>query len=198
LTVEVNPVAARDAPPPNLAAPPATVMADASAFQKWWDARDDAQADALIKASVCSVQHRVPFEFVVVPDGQPALELIDDEKLRAEVERSFLIMPAQVQQGVLRPLINCNAPPVNVSVRVFARVGRREWELGHLMCRAGRSSSWSQGFFPVVADAAPSTIDLIFRPDVRAAENTLDILSCWNREIVFKDVAVEDPSKQDR
>ena len=127
-----------------------------------------------------------------MPASHPALDLIYDQRLLAEVERSFQVNAAQVDlYNNLRPSINCNDPPVGISFRVFTRLRDREWELGRIISPAHASAALSQEFTPIVDIARPATIDLILRPDPAAAAKTLNILSCWNREVILKDVPVE-------
>jgi hypothetical protein len=60
------------------------------------------------------------------------------------------------------------------------------------MAFAGDGDSTGLGMFGnIYADVRGQTVDIILRPSVETAENSLDCEEIWGHEIVFKDVVVK-------
>jgi hypothetical protein len=134
---------------------------------------------------------------------QPTVSLVDRPELRAAVEQSLRADPigagvrpsdGTATPGLLHVSVNANHPPMDLAFDMFLRFEGREVPMGSVEFRSAQSSgSEISTDLDVLRGAHPDHVDVILRPSIRAAANTLDITSIWNVEVVLKDVPAHGP-----
>jgi len=119
------------------------------------------------------------------------LQPVFDPKLAAAVKAAVTPQAFSYSRKdrMLGGMIQFNSPPVNLACDVIARYGGKEHQISEVTYHApGGTNGYSiSGSVP---DPPPATVDVILRPSEKAAEDTVDIYSYWNQEMVFPNVPV--------
>lgn len=79
------------------------------------------------------------------------------------------------------------------------RSGAEEWEVGSVKIPAWiKNHGWQ--YTKVIRDHGfdASLADVILRPDIDTALNTVDVTEIWDGEIIFKDIPVQRPGAATR
>ena len=127
---------------------------------------------------------------VVPRDQAPKIELLDSEKLRKEVPLAIKIESiSQRQGGQVYVAIQFTRAPCDLAFNMFAQTDQGETKIGAICCAKGDSTSAGTG--GTQTKLLPSRVQVIFRPSVDAARNTLNETAIYSGEIVFPDVAVK-------
>jgi hypothetical protein len=135
--------------------------------------------------------------FDLLPADVPSVKLVTPPNYRASVESAVHVDKLLMEYG--QPVKGATAAtfimqlgytPVRISADVYLRNGRHEWLAGSLgnwnSLLADRSLAFRtrlrvDGFF---CDRA----DVILRPNIQRALETLDVTEIWGEEIILKDV----------
>ncbi len=133
--------------------------------------------------------------FLLLSEGQPSVQMRHDESVRAGVERSLsLTLVAQGSPGVLSATANVDGPPVGLGYRVIANANGVEYDFG-TFARPARTGMHGFGLYskrPLPEHLA--AVDVILRPSVQAAADTLDTFEIWDGEVVLKNVPIHRPA----
>jgi hypothetical protein len=90
----------------------------------------------------------------------------------------------------LSGIFDLKSLPVDISFEVAARVGEKEYSLGTVTYAAGGTTQYYvRGDYD--GPSAPTTIDLVLRPDEKAARRTVDLVRIWDGTLEFKSVPVQ-------
>jgi hypothetical protein len=128
---------------------------------------------------------------VVATKPANLIQPVFDRKLAAAMKAA--VTPQNLRYSrkdrMLDGMIQFNNPPMSLAFEVIARYGGKEHRLGEVTYHspAGVSGYSTSGS---VADPPPATVDVILRPSEQAADDTVDIYSYWNQEMVFPNVPV--------
>lgn len=192
--------------PRDVFAPPATRTADG--LRDWSRKRQEALTkiptsvhDGSVAALV-QIDLKLPFDVEVVPADQSPFERVTDESLRPDVENVVHVRDARVMGSMITVQIDCKSPPVPLAFSAFARDGDREWLLGEVAVAADprlwRPLSQLRAMMNGGETLRGETIDIVLRPDEKVAANLPGIDKYWGKEVVIKDVKVEDPFRAAR
>ncbi len=132
--------------------------------------------------------------WTLLPDGQKSVELYRDEAIAAEVQKKIRHSPVNWSAHDTWIQITCDDSPVDLPLDVFIRYGNHEWTSGYSMMirKSTLSSGTGMISFPDIPElSAADRVDLVLRPSIEAASNTIDINRVLDHEFVFKDVQVE-------
>lgn len=140
--------------------------------------------------------------FNVVRSDAPTLALLTDSKLEPSIRQA--VVPhiranywsgndwgVSVDFADNSLFQSATHPPI--SSKVYLKIGTEEWPLGNALIDnqlryvLGRDTL-SALHLPKVSS---KTADIILRPDVRPAIETVDVTQIWGKEITFKDVPIE-------
>jgi hypothetical protein len=153
---------------------------------------------ALATSSRNTLQHRrdvtVTGVLEVVPDApadriqHQAPDPATEARLRAAMTpKNFAIRSGP--HPTLGGAFNLQAVPADIAFSVAARAGGKEHSLGTITLATGGSTEYYVGGnYDGPADS--STIDLILRPDEKAARRTVDLVRIWDGALEFKGVPV--------
>ena len=147
----------------------------------------------------------VPLE--IVPADAETVKVVKDAALRESVEKALKIdtyrFPASGPTSTVlveddeRVSVSIQAtnPPVSLAYDVFVKAAGREWKIGTASFPRGKTGGWGMDEdakdMPGFARASPTAVDLILRPSMKVALNTIDILEMWDGEVTFRDVPVQ-------
>lgn len=134
--------------------------------------------------------------FLVVPKGTPLVEPVYEESLRdgmaglIRISRLNLSPDARITAN-----FDVSGNPVAVAGEILYRfsdaAGEHEARGGTLTLPAGSAGTWGVGSnFLSPCPAAGSRVDVVLRPDVRAAELNPDVVKFWSTPIIFRGVPV--------
>jgi hypothetical protein len=138
---------------------------------------------------------KAPWQLVAA-DAE-TLKLIDDDTFRAAVEQGTQVKFLGDRSGSGRTEylsldLQFHRLPLPLAHTVILRSpGGREWKFATVTPGRGDMGYSTGG---MASDLTAKTVDVIFRPDPRAARNTVDITELWNREFVIKNVPVQRPT----
>jgi hypothetical protein len=121
---------------------------------------------------------------------------IDDSNITAAVENSIKVNVITVHAGdpnYVTLNINFDKVPMPMACKIVLRSGNREWPGGNIYMTRNNNSGWGVG--SQVKDFDASTVDVIFRPDLDTALNTVDMTEYWTGEAVIKNVKVTRPKQ---
>jgi hypothetical protein len=170
------------------------VVATMQVFDSW-PAEDNA------RPPLATAELDVTVPWTLDPPDAPAVRVIRDDSLRPAVERALAVEHARFTPGnypYLDLSVNVRGVPVGISYQVAVREAAdgREFSAGGLACPKGTTShTWGMNV-QLNGAAAPDVVDVIFRPDVKAAAGTTDTFEVWDGEVVVKGVKVERPKSQ--
>jgi hypothetical protein len=138
------------------------------------------------------VDRTVTAPFEVVPPGKlHPLQPVFDPKMDAAMRAS--IRPGQfrfdAQPKWIAGTIDINNAPANVAFDVFVRYGNFSYAAGSL-AQVANNGSCTCGLAAPGVSAPPPTIDIVLRPSEKAARDTVDIVTYWDREIVLANIPV--------
>lgn len=149
-----------------------------------YDGRDP-QAVVLVDVSL-SVGGRS----AVLPAGRPTVRAIEDESLRAAVERSLQVYHAELDadRGRIRLLFRTVGPPAPLAFDISMRSGEQEWSCFDYAVGAGVHGGG--GGEVEVKGFQGERIDVAFRPSAEAAAASFDLAEYWGGEVVIRNVPV--------
>ena len=149
----------------------------------------------------------------VVPEDETVVELVHDSALAQQVRGSIVqveFIRTQIPyppspnagrggtMGGRNGMIIIDAPPMDLSFDVFARVGDEEKRIGGITARkddglqnAQRIDTHPKRLFP-----SAETFNLVLRAAPGPAEGTLEITRIWDGEIVIEDVPLREEEEE--
>lgn len=132
------------------------------------------------------------------PADAQAVRAVNDPALRPGVERAVAVERVAFVPGnypYLSLNVAVNGVPVGVSYAVAVRTSDgREIPAGGLACPKGTTNhAWGLNAMLNKDVPVPDTIDVIFRPDPKAAARTTDTFEASDGEVVVRGVKVERP-----
>jgi len=116
---------------------------------------------------------------------------IDDASATTAVEKSIKVNSITVRgnyPNYVSMNINFDKVPMPMSCKIVLRSGDREWPGGNIYVTRNNNSGWGVG--AQVKDFDANTVDVILRPDLDTALNTIDMTEYWTGEAVIKNVKV--------
>jgi hypothetical protein len=125
--------------------------------------------------------------FEVLPT-QPAnfiQAIVDPSAAPAIVPGSFVF---SAKDHFILGDLQVTSVPANLAFDVFLRYGGTEHWLENWTCRAHYQPQYGVG--GDISTTPPEMVDVILRPSEKAARETLDLYSYWNRELVFPNIRV--------
>lgn len=137
------------------------------------------------------------YEFEVVPSEQTLVQIIDDpaihDEIRDAIQLEFIEKNLKIggtKFGGRFGMILFDTVPMDLSFDVFARADGIEKKFGSIFVLGGvklqnthRLTNEPKSLFPNA-----TSIDVIFRTNIEAAERTIDCTSVWDGEIVIENV----------
>jgi hypothetical protein len=143
----------------------------------------------------------------LVPADAETVKVVTDPSLRDAVEKSLKVESWHITTGGnsrtvfvedddhVEVSIHAYNPPVGLACDVYLKTPRQEWHVGTASYLAGKRGGW--GMRQELADmkgfaaAKPQRVDIVLRPSLKVARNTVDILQMWDGEVVLPDVPVQ-------
>ena len=92
---------------------------------------------------------------------------------------------------LLRARINATNVPIGLAFDVFFKFDGREQRVGEASF-VPQKDPWCTQIDLSGVIPASATADVILRPSLDVASRSMGVTSFWNREVVFKDVPIED------
>ena len=133
----------------------------------------------------------------LVPADTETLKLIDDDTFRQAVEQGTKIKylgnggSGSGQRDYFRLELQFRRIPVPLAHSVILRAADgREWKFTSITLGRGDIDYSTGG---MIKGLDVGSVDLIFRPDPKAARGTVEVTELWNREFTIKNVPVQGP-----
>ena len=129
--------------------------------------------------------------WTLLPASQPSVTLYRDEALAAQAQQSISYALTPATQGadtILMLGLTTGNSPVDLSVDVMVRYGPTQWDGGNLLFRK-YPLNHNNIFLP--KDVIGQRGDIILRPSISAAANTVEMTTILDHEFIFKDVLFE-------
>jgi hypothetical protein len=136
---------------------------------------------------------RIPLraQFDLVPPNVPTVNLKTPPELRASVPSWFDVSTVYLDDNCGARFRIAHQCPVIVGADVFLRNNGREWAVGSILTDHDLSPT-ELNWTPVPGFSADRA-DIILRPNIKRAEQTVDVTEIWGEEIILKDVPVTRP-----
>jgi hypothetical protein len=134
--------------------------------------------------------------YEVVPrDKAPKIALLDSPDLRKQVLAAVKLESLRQQEnGYLNAQIVFTSVPCDLAFEVFAKTPKGETKLSWVNCAKGKGTSYGSGS-PDIKDPLPPKLDIILRPSIDVAKQTVDLTAIYSGEITFPDIPVEQESR---
>jgi hypothetical protein len=147
---------------------------------------------ALDGTPTVTVDREMSTTWTLVPADAATMEAVkDDPDLHQRMKQRIRVRPLYFEEesgpDELYTYIDADSLPVPLAHNVYARSGKREWLLTTLCGTSGHSTSHHVDGFDV------DVVDVVFRPDPKAAISTIDLTRYWDGELVIPDVKVRRP-----
>ncbi|MDQ3441031.1 MAG: hypothetical protein M3478_11855 [Planctomycetota bacterium] len=98
--------------------------------------------------------------------------------------------------------IQANHPAVRLAYDVFLKRPQHEWKIGTASFPKDKTGGWGVhedvNDMPGFGAARVERADIVLRPSIKVAPNTIDILEMWDGEVTFRDVPVQRVLSPDR
>lgn len=126
----------------------------------------------------------------ILPDEVPGLRLLDDpalgEQLEEYLNRILRGPPSGIDVAAQRRRLGrfgmLERPPAPIAFVVYAREGLKE----------ERAGSAGLGWWTTIPESFElARVDLILRPDLERAKQTIEMTEIWGGEIILRDVVVD-------
>jgi hypothetical protein len=152
------------------------------------------------------IEVRVPFDFELLPTGASAVRAVADPSLQQAVKDSLTIEQVRFIGRSAHFMVKCQHPPRDLSFKIYVREGEKEWPVGDVAFARDDNDSygrWVTGMLPTESGLArdpfagqliaSDTVDIVFRPDAKAATSSAQIAEYWDGSVEFKGIALNDP-----
>ena len=143
----------------------------------------------------------------IVPADAETVKVVKDPALREPVEKSLVISSWHFSMSKQSHMvfveddervsfsIQAQNPPVSLAYEVYLKTPQREWKMGTASFPKGKTGGWGLDEdvkdMPGFAPERVERVDIVLRPSVKVALNTVDILEMWDGEVRFADVPVQ-------
>ncbi|HEX2973947.1 MAG TPA: hypothetical protein VHP11_16565 [Tepidisphaeraceae bacterium] len=140
--------------------------------------------------------------------NEPTVKLNTDPSLRQAV---FNSLSASIHSYDNPPKVAVSlqsaSPPTGLAFDVYLRADQTTWKTASIVFIATKGGSHiPREVSPAPNETPPEdvplaelqTLDLILRPSIEAAENTVDLMEIWGEEIVLKDLPILRPPPRPR
>ncbi len=127
----------------------------------------------------------------LLPADQPTVKLVHDPAQSAAMQNAFTIKSLKFDPKSWNGFVldmQGNSPPVMLISRMIIRNKQKEWP-GNVITFSTRTGGGG-GYIIKATEFTGDTVDVILRPDVNAAADTLNVDAIWGDEIIFKNVKV--------
>ena len=144
-------------------------------------------------------------ETTFLPRGQTTVNINIDPLIKADVDRSITIKRIETSldentatdnKYYCNIILNIEPRPIDIAFSIILKDGDKEYRSGSVTSPADSDSGLKSVAY-IAADLSGKRIDVIFRPNPRIAEDTVDLFEIWGEEIVFKNVLVSGESVTD-
>lgn len=130
-------------------------------------------------------------KLLVKPDMPSALSVGTRDNLTDLLASSILVrnLTYAVDSGLLVAELQVVPPPQDLELIAFAKMNGKEYELGKVRANKGARSvsTLRRDSFDT---PVPATIDIVLRPDYRAAYEDVDAQLMWGGTLVLKELSV--------
>ncbi|GEM_PF-3425579 len=126
---------------------------------------------------------------VVSRNEAPQVELLDSESLRAQVVAALKIDRVfKRKDSYVAVAFRVAAAPSDLAFNVFVQSDKGEMPIGAIHCTKGQS----RGLLAAgeLGEVVPAKVNVVLRPSVEVAKQTVDVIAIYSEEIVFPDVVV--------
>jgi hypothetical protein len=143
----------------------------------------------------------------IVPADAETVKVVKDPALREAVEKSLVISSWHFSSSKQEPVvfieddkqvtfsIQANNSTISLAYDVYLKTPQREWKMGTASFPKGKTGGWGLNEdvkdMPGFAPDRMERVDIVLRPSVKVALNTIDILEMWDGEVTFHDVPVQ-------
>jgi hypothetical protein len=143
----------------------------------------------------------------IVPADAETVKVVKDAALREAVEKSLVISSWHFSASNQQPVvfieddkqvsfsIQANNSTIGLAYDVYLKTPQREWKMGTASFPKGKTGGWGLNEdvkdMPGFAPDRVERVDIVLRPSVKVALNTIDILEMWDGEVMFQDVPVQ-------
>jgi hypothetical protein len=131
----------------------------------------------------------------LVPNGEKSVQLIHDEVLAAQVQKSLsceIRIDSDITVG-----IKSDGPPIDLAFAVSIRSGSKEWNSSSrptiVIEKNSRNLFSTDCNFNYAPELIGQRVDIILRPSISAAAERVDIDKLLDHEFVIKDVLIGAP-----
>jgi hypothetical protein len=133
--------------------------------------------------------------WTLVPNGEKSVQLIHDEVLAAQVQKSLsceIRIDSDITVG-----IKSDGPPIDLAFAVSIRSGSKEWNSSSrptiVIEKNSRNLFSTDCNFNYAPELIGQRVDIILRPSISAAAERVDIDKLLDHEFVIKDVLIGAP-----
>jgi hypothetical protein len=148
------------------------------------------QARAKGAAATRELDLQIPW--TLMPADATPIRIIEDPSLRPAMEKAITVRRLSMHGSPAANNGNLeftfHPAPVSMAYRIFVRSGEREWQVGSIAQPAGRSLNMTTS--GDIDGLEADSIDVVLRPDVEVALDSVELTEFWNGEIVVKGVPV--------
>jgi hypothetical protein len=132
--------------------------------------------------------------FKALPPGtRDYVNLIDDPSQADAIRKAVKLELSSTRFEWLGLSVRIENPPMNLAFDVIARVGGKEYSIGHIYSNAGESHGFGTGAFRDKTSPTQTfdKADIVLRSSETVARETVDLYEIWKGEIVYKDLPVK-------
>ena len=146
---------------------------------------------------IATIDVRLSGSFKLLPAGEASAKFKHDDSLRPAVEKVLKVQDLSYgrwSKGRLDASISADNTPVDLAYEIFLRMpDGQEKRLSNVSYAKNTKVGWginNDGFGELTAP----TVDLVFRPSLAVAENTVDLFEPWDGQVVVHNVRVNYPN----
>ena len=145
--------------------------------------------------SIATTTLRLTAPFELLPASSPSVAVIEDESIRAAMERAIVGQTSASVNAMLGPrrvevVLNCHGAPRGIGYQVYAIVDGHEQQVRFIACEGGTSNRWHMSFDMPDNMKTVDAIDLLYKPSVEAAARTTDVFEIWGGTILHERIPV--------
>lgn len=136
---------------------------------------------------------RLSAPFTLVPADRPSVTVKKDPSVTDQFRRAMSVQAVWSAGGQAHVMMDMGQTQFGQPFRVWLRAGDREWQVDRVLVGGGGSNLLVSG---PAAGLDATRVDVVFRPDLHGALETVYVTTMWEGEVVLNDVEVAYPQKQ--